>query len=89
MRFLTDQINFYPFTSKEGEREAWNEKEVFSKLPKPQENTYILDPHKDSQSLSEVQGTISNLLVLDCTWFQTDQIIESLSGLGYKKFIKL
>ena len=89
LRFLTQQVAFYPFSSKEGEKDAWNHREVFTKLPPPSEDTYILYPHRDSQSLSEVKGPIGNLLLLDCTWFQTDQIIDSFSALGYKKFIRL
>ena len=39
--------------------------------------------------VGQVEGKISNLVVLDYTWFQTDQIIESLEAKGYNNFIKL
>jgi hypothetical protein len=29
------------------------------------------------------------VIVLDCTWFQTDQMITDLQGRGYSKFIRL
>lgn len=32
---------------------------------------------------------IKNIVVLDCTWFQTDQIIEQMQLKGYRNFIKL
>lgn len=56
MRFLTQQLNFYPFMSKENDKDDWNGKEVFNRLPKPSQDTYILYPHKNSKPLTEVNG---------------------------------
>lgn len=75
--------------SRENEKDDWNVKQVIEKLPKDRQNTYILFPHKKSKSLDQIEGKISNVIILDCTWFQTDQIIESLDEIGYKKYIKL
>ena len=52
MRFLTNQIQFYPFMSKDNDKEGWNATNVFGKLPKSTEDTFILFPHKNSRSLS-------------------------------------
>jgi hypothetical protein len=32
---------------------------------------------------------VENIILLDCTWFQTDQLIETLQEKGYTNFIKL
>ena len=66
-----------------------NQEQVFDKLPKAGPNTFILYPHKKSKSLKDVSQRIDNLIVLDCTWFQTDQIIENMQELGHNNFIKL
>lgn len=89
MRFLTNNIQFYPFMSKDNDQGGWNAANVFDKLPKSTDDTFILFPHKNSRSLGQIEGKISNLVVLDCTWFQTDQIIEGLEAKGYNNFIKL
>lgn len=53
--------------------------------------TFILFPHKNSKKVSEMKDieNIKNIVVLDCTWFQTDQLISILEGEGYNNFIRL
>lgn len=47
-------------------------------------------PHKDSTLVTpEIVPQIKNIIVLDCTWFQTDQVVSSLSKRGLNKFIRL
>ena len=71
MRLLTNGINVYPFSNHEEE----NEKEVFDRLPADRASTFILYPHPKSKTLSQVTRPIKDLIILDCTWFQTDQIL--------------
>lgn len=33
--------------------------------------------------------TIKNVVVLDCTWFQTDQLVSTLEQKGFSNFIRL
>lgn len=89
MKYLSKDITFYPYEGKQSKTKDKNQEQVFDILPKPGPNTFILYPHKKSKSLKEVSQKIDDLIVLDCTWFQTDQIIENMQQLGYNNFIKL
>jgi hypothetical protein len=54
-------------------------------------STCILFPHKNSRKLGEwdsVEG-IKNVVVLDCTWFQTDQLVSKLESEGFDRFVRL
>ena len=54
MRYLSNDINFYPYEGKESKMKNRNQEQVFDKLPKAGPNTFILYPHKKSKSLKDV-----------------------------------
>jgi DTW domain-containing protein YfiP len=54
-------------------------------------STCILFPHKSSRNLREWDSVeaIRNVVVLDCTWFQTDQLLSKLECQGFDRFVRL
>jgi ribosome biogenesis protein Tsr3 len=66
-----------------------NEKSLFKNINANE--TWILFPHKNSKKLSEKKDLqkIKNVVILDCTWFQTDQLISELEGDGFHNFVRL
>lgn len=71
MTLISDQIKISTYYSNSNPEALLNGLEP--------NQTCILFPHKESKRVTEVSfNNIKNVVILDCTWFQTDLLVACL-----------
>jgi len=54
-----------------------------------EEDTYVLYPHKDSITVTELTHPPKNIIAIDCTWFQTNTVLRHLEKAKKFRYVKL